>query len=219
MPFGAGAMSVVGAHWPQLLAGMITTLEVALASLAVSLALGFSVGIARATARGFAGRALLWLVDFFRGIPILILMYFAFFGLPQLGFRTSSTFAAIAALGLYAGALAAEIVRGAIVSIPRGQIEAADALGLSAGDRMRLVVLPQALRRTIPPFIALFALIVESSSLSALIGVNDLLQSARTIVETNIPAAFAIYAAVLVLYFAINYPISIASQQLEKRLY
>jgi His/Glu/Gln/Arg/opine family amino acid ABC transporter permease subunit len=211
-------MSVVGAHWPQLLGGMIATLSVALASLAIAVALGFTVGIARTTARDFAGRALLWIVEFFRGIPILILMYFAFFGLPQLGVRTSSEAAAIGALGLYAGALASEIVRGAIVSIPRGQIEAADALGLSFADRMRFVVLPQALRRTIPPFIALFALIVESSSLSALIGVKDLLQSARTIVETNIPAAFGTYTGVLVLYFAINYPISLVSQQLEKRL-
>jgi polar amino acid transport system permease protein len=211
-------MSVAGAHWPPLFGGMITTFLVALSSLAVALTLGFSVGIARATVSGFAGQVLLWIVEFFRGIPILVLMYFAFFGLPQLGVRTSSEVAAIGALGLYAGALASEIVRGAIVSIPRGQTEAADALGLSLLDRMRLIVLPQALRRTIPPFIALFALIVESSSLSALIGVKDLLQSARTIVETNIPAAFAIYAAVLLLYFAINCPISLVSQQLEKRL-
>jgi ABC-type amino acid transport system permease subunit len=138
--------------------------------------------------------------------------------LPQLGIRTSSNAAAIAALGIYAGALGSEIVRGAIASIPRGQTEAAAALGLGTMQTLALVVLPQALRRMVPPFVGLFALIVESSSLSALIGVNDLLQSARVNVERDTSAAFPLYLTVLVLYFAVNYPVSLFSQRLERRL-
>ena len=120
-------MNVVFAIGISSLGGGVTTLLVALASLTVAVVLGFGVGIARATQREPARGCCCGGWNSSAAFPILVLMYFAFFGLPQLGVRTSSEVAAIAALGLYAGALASEIVRGAIVSIPRGQIEAADA--------------------------------------------------------------------------------------------
>jgi ABC-type amino acid transport system permease subunit len=132
--------------------------------------------------------------------------------------RTSSNVAAVLALGLYAGALASEIVRGAIVSIPRGQVEAASALGFGRLQTLALVVIPQALRRMLPPFVALFALIVESSSLASLIDVSDLLEAARQHVESDSTIALPIYLTVLVAYFAINFPISVASRRLERRL-
>jgi len=99
-----------------------------------------------------------------------------------------------------------------------GQTEAASALGLSRVHILALVVIPQALRRMLPPFVGLFALIVESSSLSSLINVTDLLQTAHQNVERDNDIALPVYLTVLVAYFAVNYPISLASQRLEKRL-
>jgi len=211
-------LSTVFEALPQLLHGMLTTFTVAAGGMILAVFAGFLIGVARS----YAGRALdaplLALIELVRGIPLLVLMYLVFFGLPQLGVRTSSNAAAIIALGCYAAALASEIVRGAIVSIPRGQSEAAAALGLGTLTTLGRVILPQALRRMLPPFVALFALIVESSSLSALIDVSDLLQSARTFAEAHLGSAFPLYSTVLVMYFLINYPISAASRALERRL-
>jgi polar amino acid transport system permease protein len=211
-------MSAVLVALPQLARGMMTTFALALGGMLIALVGGFLVGIVRSYAPRTIDAPLLALIEIVRGIPLLVMMFFIFFGLPQLGIRTSSNAAAIAALGIYAGALGSEIVRGAIASIPLGQTEAAAALGLGTMQTLALVVLPQALRRMVPPFVGLFALIVESSSLSALIGVNDLLQSARVNVERDTSAAFPLYLTVLVLYFAVNYPVSLFSQRLERRL-
>lgn len=211
-------MSAVLVALPQLARGMLTTFTLAFGAMVIAVAGGFLVGVARSYAPRAVDAPLLAVIEVVRGIPLLVMMFFIFFGLPQLGIRTSSNAAAIVALGIYAGALGSEIVRGAIASIPRGQTEAAAALGLRTMQTLALVVLPQALRRMVPPFVGLFALIVESSSLSALIGVNDLLQSARVNVERDTGAAFPLYLTVLILYFAVNYPVSLFSQRLERRL-
>jgi polar amino acid transport system permease protein len=203
---------------PALLRGLATTFELAISAMLCAVALGFFLGIVRSQAPRAVDLPILAIIEFFRGIPLLVLMFFLFFGLPQLGFRTSGNAAAIAALAIYAGSLGSEIVRGAIVSIPGGQTEAAAALGLGRVQILLLVLIPQALRRMLPPFVALFALIVESSTLSSLIGVTDLLQTAHQNVERDNAISLPIYATVLVAYFAINYPISLASQRLERRL-
>jgi His/Glu/Gln/Arg/opine family amino acid ABC transporter permease subunit len=203
---------------PALVRGLGTTFAVSIGAMILAVLLGFAFGIARSQVPRAIDAPILALVEFFRGIPLLVLMYFLFFGLPQLGLRTDSNVAAIAALALYAGALGSEIVRGAIASIPRGQIEAASALGLDRGRTLALIVLPQALRRMLPPFVALFALIVESSSLSSLIGVSDLLEAARAHVESDGTIALPIYVTVLVAYFLINFPVSLVARRLERRL-
>jgi polar amino acid transport system permease protein len=203
---------------PALARGLGTTFAIAVAAMVFAVVVGFAFGIVRSQVPRILDAPVLVVVEFFRGIPLLVLMYFLFFGLPQLGLRTSSNVAAVFALGLYAGALASEIVRGAIVSIPRGQVEAASALGFGRLQTLALVVIPQALRRMLPPFVALFALIVESSSLASLIDVSDLLEAARQHVESDSTIALPVYLTVLVAYFAINFPISVASRRLERRL-
>ncbi len=203
---------------PSLARGLVTTFAVSLAAMALAVTIGFVLGVIRSQVSRGIDRPILVLVEFFRGIPLLVLMYFLFFGLPQLGLHTSNNGAAIAALAFYAGALGSEIVRGAIVSISGGQTEAACALGLGRAQILRHVVVPQALRRMLPPFVGLFALIVESSSLSSLINVSDLLQTAHQNVERDNDIALPVYLTVLVAYFFVNYPISLASQRLEKRL-
>jgi len=203
---------------PALVRGLGTTFAIALTSMALAVAFGFVVGTLRSILPRAFDLPLLGVVEFLRGIPLLVLMYFLFFGLPQLGVHTTNNAAAVVSLALYAGALGSEIVRGAIVSIPIGQTEAAAALGLGRLAILWLVVLPQALRRMLPPFVALFALIVESSSLAALIDVTDLLQAARQNVERDPDVALPVYLTVLVAYFVINYPISLASQRLERKL-
>jgi polar amino acid transport system permease protein len=213
----AGVSSYLSAL-PSLARGLATTFGISVAAMILAGAIGFVFGILRSQVPRAIDAPILAVIEFFRGIPLLVLMYFLFFGLPQLGIHTSNNGAAIAALALYAGSLGSEIVRGAIASIAYGQTEAASALGLARMQILLLVILPQALRRMLPPFVGLFALIVESSSLASLIDVADLLQSAHQNVERDNDIALPVYLTVLLGYFAINYPISLASQRLEKRL-
>ena len=210
-------MSYTSALGP-LLTGLEHTAIVALGALVLAIVAGFVVGTARAVLPPALDLPLLALVELVRGIPALVLLYLIFFGLPQIGVRLPSDPSAILALGTYAGSLGSEIVRGAIVSIPRGQTEAATALGLSRFATLTLVVIPQALRRMVPPFVALFALIVETSSLSSLIDVRELTQAAVQQREANVALAIPIMLTALVMYFSVNFPISSLARRLERRL-
>jgi His/Glu/Gln/Arg/opine family amino acid ABC transporter permease subunit len=198
--------------------GLETTILISVAAMLISVVGGVFLGILRALRNPLIDAIVIAYVEILRGIPLLVLMFFVFFGLPQLGIRFDNSVAAIVALGLWGAANGSEIVRGAIFSIPRGQTEAGTAVGLNWMQVMSYVILPQALRRMIPPFMSLFTSIVESSSLAALIGVMDLLETVRVRVETDQNLWFPLLLTVLFIYFFINYPISLLSQRLEKRL-
>ncbi len=198
--------------------GLALTLEMSVVSMILAIAIGLVLGTARALRNRLVDVLIFAYVELLRGIPLLVLMFFAFFGLPQLGIRLPDVAAAIVALTLWGGANATEIVRGAIFSIPAGQTEAGAALGLSWLTVMREIVIPQALRRMIAPLMSLFVAVVESSSLAALIGVRDIFETARVDFENNSALWFPLLITVAFIYFFINYPISLASQRLEKRL-
>jgi putative glutamine transport system permease protein len=198
--------------------GLVITVYVSVVAMLVAVSGGIILGVARAVRNPLLDIVVVTYVEVLRGIPLLVLMFFAFFGLPQLGIHLKENVAAIVALGLWGAANGTEIVRGAIFSISKGQTEAGMALGLNWLQVMSTIVLPQALRRMIPPFMSLFTAIVESSSLAALIGVKDLLETARIRFENNVSLLFPLLLTVLIIYFFINYPISLASQRLEKRL-
>jgi His/Glu/Gln/Arg/opine family amino acid ABC transporter permease subunit len=198
--------------------GLETTILISIAAMLISVVGGVFLGILRALRNPLVDAIVIAYVEILRGIPLLVLMFFVFFGLPQLGIHFDNSIAAIVALGLWGAANGSEIVRGAIFSIPRGQTEAGTAVGLNWMQVMSYVILPQALRRMIPPFMSLFTSIVESSSLAALIGVMDLLETVRVKVETDQNLWFPLLLTVLLMYFFINYPISLLSQRLEKRL-
>jgi His/Glu/Gln/Arg/opine family amino acid ABC transporter permease subunit len=208
--------------WPAvqsvLVHGLPNTLIMSAAAMAIALLGGFILGVARSLRNRYIDAVVIGYVELLRGIPVLVLMFFVFFGLPQLGMHFSEMPSAIIALGLWAAANGAEIVRGAIFSIPSGQLEAGKALGIGWFTLMGQIVLPQALRRMVPPFMSLFTAVVETSSLAALIPVRDILESVRLKTEVEPSLWFPLLVAILFLYFFINYPISLASQRLEKRL-
>ena len=175
-----------------------------------------------------------WLIRFyievFRGLPILVTVFMVYFGLPEIStslkFEDPLTGAAIA-LVLWGSAQVAEATRGAVQSIPREQHEAAAALGFGWTGRHAFVILPQAVRRLLPPFVSLLVNIIQNSTLAAVIGGIDLLQSAKAQTErlTFFPPAgigeihaFEIFAGVMVLFFLISFPLTRLAAVLEKRL-
>jgi His/Glu/Gln/Arg/opine family amino acid ABC transporter permease subunit len=201
-----------------LVQGLPVTLEVSIAAILIAIGGGVVLGVLRTLHNRALDALIIAYVELLRGIPLLVLMFFVFFGLPQLGFHFAEVPSAIIALGLWGAANGAEIVRGAILSISAGQAQAGAALGLSWFQVMVTVILPQAVRRMIPPFMSLFVATVESSSLAALIGVKDIVEIVRLRVENDPALWIPLLLSILLIYFFINYPVSIASQKLEKRL-
>ncbi len=155
-------------------------------------------------------------VDTIRGIPLLVLIFSVFYGLPALGFQISGFTAAVLALSVFGTAHVSEVVRGAVDSIPDGQTEAAKAIGLTFYKRLRYVVFPQALARAIPPWTNTAVELVKASSLLALVSIVDLLYSTEQIAaRTREPLLF--YGVAALLYFALNYSISMAGSWIERR--
>ena len=155
-------------------------------------------------------------VDTIRGIPLLVLIFAIFYGLPALGSQISSFAAAILAISVFGTAHVSEVVRGAVDSIPEGQTEAAKAIGLTFVQRLRYVILPQALARLIPPWTNTAVELVKSSSLLALVSIVDLLYSTDQIAaRTRQPLLF--YGVAAIIYFIINYSISSVGARVEKK--
>jgi polar amino acid transport system permease protein len=157
--------------------------------------------------------------SFIRGVPILIILYFIYYEIPLLfPYATfPQTLTAVIGLSVYAGAYMAEIFRGSIQAIPRGQLEAGEALGLSYLQRMRYVVMPQALKIAVPPAVGFLIALVKASSLVSVIGVTDLTRAGRIVTSVN-REPLTTFLVVAALYFVISYPLSLLGRWYERRL-
>ncbi len=204
------------ASLPFLWQGLLVTLQVSFLVVVISLVIGlvFGVGIT------YGSRWLYWPIrlysDFIRGIPVLVLIFFVYYGLPALGMNLDNFTAAVAALAMFKTAHVIEIVRGSIQSIHFGQRDAAKAIGLTFWQQMSYVIFPQAIRRFLPPWINAVTDAVKGSSLVSLIGVVDLMLAVQKVIgRTYEPMPLYITGAVI--YFLINYGLSSLSRRLEVR--
>lgn len=208
-----------GQFMPPLLRGAVLTIFLLVTSGVLGTLIGLIFGIARSSSiRGVRWVASIY-VNFIRGVPILIILLFIYFALPLM-FPTvtfSQGVTAIAGLSIYAGAYMAEIFRGSIAAIPRGQSEAAEALGMHYLQRMRYVILPQAMKIAVPPAIGFLIALVKASSLVSVIGYTDLTRAGRIITSQN-HLPLDTYVVVAALYFVISYPISLLGRWYERRL-
>jgi polar amino acid transport system permease protein len=202
---------------PHLLRGVVSTIGLSLAVIALGTGLGVVAGVLRVAPWRPVALAIGWVVELIRAVPLLLLLFFIFFGLPALGLRIPTFPAAVLAMSLWMMANTAEVVRGGIESIARGQVEAARSGGLGWIGTMRWVVLPQALRRMLPPFVGLCTILVKDTSLAALIGVFELTRAAQETIERTL-RSFEIYALAALMYFAICFPLTRLTARLEARL-
>ncbi len=209
--------------------GLPGTLRVSAAAVVGSALIGILFGTLM-TIRFLPLQALIRLyVEVFRGLPILVTVFIAFFGLPSVSTRLEfdPLTAASIALVLWGSAQVAEATRGAVQSIPREQHEAASALGFGWGGRHSFVILPQALRRLLPPFVSLLVNIIQNSTLAGVIGGLEILEAGERQSErlTAIPPsgigeihAAEVFGGVAVLFFLISFPLTRLAAVLEKRL-
>jgi polar amino acid transport system permease protein len=202
--------------FPFLLAGLAVTLLVSLVTVALSLVLGVLLGVGLV----YGPAPVRWLVrgfsDIVRGIPILVLIFFIYYGLPIAGLNLPPFTAAVVALTVFKTAQVVENVRGAVASIPRGQMDAAQAIGLTFPQRLGSVIAPQAVRRFLPPWINGVTDAVKGSALVSLLGVTDLMHSIQQVVGRTYEA-LPLYVLGAVLYVVINYTLSVLSRRLESR--
>ena len=156
-------------------------------------------------------------VQLFQGTPLLMQLFLAYFGLALMGLNVSAWLAAALALKLYSSAFLAEIWRGCVAAIPKGQWEAADSLALSFGEKMRHVVGPQALRIAVAPTVGFLVQVIKGTALASVIGFIEITK-AGTMISNATFQPFKVYACVALLYFALCWPISAWSKVLERRL-
>lgn len=179
---------------------------------------GIVVGVVLGTLSVIGPSWFRWLIGIYvflvRGIPVLVLMFIAYYAPAAFGLRVADIYPIGAALALYGGSYVTEITRGSILAIPKGQIEAAKAIGMRSLQILRIVILPQALRLSLPALLSNTVIMIKSTSYVSLVGIWELTYAAREIVERTM-APFDIFIGVMMIYFVICYPLSLLSRHLE----
>jgi polar amino acid transport system permease protein len=164
-----------------------------------------------------AERGVALYVQAFQGTPLLMQLFLAYFGLALMGINVSPWVAAGLALTLYASAYLTEIWRGCVEAIPKGQWEAADSLALNLSEKLRYVVLPQALRIAVAPTVGFLVQVIKGTALASVIGFVELTKAGGMITNATF-RPFTVYACVALTYFALCFPVSLWSRHLERSL-
>jgi len=205
-------------YWPRLIAGLGLTVEITIISLILAGILGMVFGLLSVSKRKSLRAIALVYVDIVRGTPLLVQAFFIYFGIPAaLGIQSDPVVSGVITLSLNAGGYLAEIVRGGIESISRGQMEAARSLGLPYGMAMRSVILPQAIRTMTPALINQCIITLKDTSLLSVIGVTELTQTGRLIIANNYQS-FEVWAIVAMMYFIIIMILSKISKRIERKM-
>ncbi|MFC5448725.1 amino acid ABC transporter permease [Paenibacillus aestuarii] len=198
--------------------GFYMTLKVALISIILSFVVGCIVGTIRYTKLPVISPILGVLVELLRNLPLLLIIFFARFALPDIGIKLGVVNSAIVALTLFEGAMIAEIVRSGLSSVDKGQIEAARSSGLSYMQTLWHIVLPQGLRRMVPPLVSQFISLLKDTSLAVVISLGELMHHAKIVIGQSYSYTIPILLLVAILYFAVNYVLSLATRRLETKL-
>jgi polar amino acid transport system permease protein len=201
---------------PFLWQGLLITLEVSFLVVVFSLAIGVVLGVGVTYGPALIYWPIRMYSDFMRGIPILVLLFFVYYGFPAIGLNLDNFWAAVVAMAAFKVAHVIEIVRGAIQSISFGQTDAGKSIGLSFVQRLLYVIFPQAIRRFLPPWSNAATEAVKGTSLISLIGVADMMLSIQKVIgRTYEPMPLYVMGAII--YFLINYNLSAVSRGLERR--
>ena len=197
---------IISQNLPLFIKGAYLTLKISLVSLLLSIPIGAVIGLCRISRNKIISFIAVSYIEFFRGVPLLVLLMWIFFVLGRF-LRLGSYWSAIVGLAVFSGAFVAEIVRAGIEAIPRGQMEAARASGMTYGQAMKLVILPQAVRKVLPPLASQFIILIKDSSLVSVISVVDLTLIAKNLVATTF-RSIEIFSFVAVLYFCMTFSLS-----------
>ena len=202
--------------WSFLLAGLEGTLKVSITAGAIALVLGLALMLGRIS--GIRPLAALCRVvtDFFRGVPSLLLIYFFFLVIPQYGIKMPAFWMIALPVALAASGVLAEVLRAGVQAVPRGQTEAALALGMRPFRVTLRIVLPQAIRYVIPSLISQLVVVVKDTTVAYVVSYPDMLQNARVLI-TNYDALVSTYLVIAVIYILLNFAINQLSVYVSRR--
>lgn len=208
---------VASSFWPIALAGILSTIPLALVSFALGLLIAFGIALMRISGnRALSGLARGY-VSVIRGTPLLVQLFVVFYGLPSIGVTVPPWPSAVMALSLNVGGYAAEVIRAAILSVPKAQWEAGYTIGMSRGTTLRRIILPQAMRVSVPPLSNTFISLVKDTSLASLILVTELFKKAQQIAATTYEF-MTVYLLAALIYWLICLVLSSGQSALERRL-
>ncbi|MBC8740922.1 His/Glu/Gln/Arg/opine family amino acid ABC transporter permease subunit [Paraburkholderia sp. MM5496-R1] len=209
--------SIIVMAMPILAVGLLATLKVCLAAIAIGIVLGFALGFGALSRFRAVRIAVLAYVDFVRGTPLLVQIFLVYFALPVIGINFNEYWAGVIALSLNAGGFICEIVRASMQSVDRGQTEAAQSIGMRHGQIIVHVLFPQAWRRILPPLTNELISLIKGSALLSAISVYELTHAGQEIIATYF-SPFEIFLLIALYYYALISALAWLSRYLERRL-
>lgn len=201
---------------PLLLRGAVTTVAISASAMSLALVLGLFAAIGRMSRRRTLRFISGFYVEVIRGTPLLVQLFIVYYGLPSYGIRLDPFVAGFLTLGIHYGAYLSEVYRAGILSVDRGQWEAAASIGMTRSAVLRVIILPQAIRVILPPIGNYFISMLKDSALTATITVSELLRVGQLRVAITF-RAMDIYLMVAAIYLALSFPLSLLIRRLEKR--
>ncbi|MDM3886439.1 amino acid ABC transporter permease [Pseudomonas sp. BCRC 81390] len=202
----------------NLLIGLQWTLLLSLVAFLCGGAVGLLVLVARLSAQRLWRGLARGYIELFQGTPLLMQLFMVFFGIALFGLDVSAWMAAAIALTLFTSAFLAEIWRGCVEAIPRGQWEASGSLALSRLEQLRYVILPQALRIAVAPTVGFSVQVVKGTAVTSIIGFTELTKTGGMLANATFEP-FMVYGLVALGYFILCYPLSLSARYLERRLH
>lgn len=201
-----------------LLQGLWITVEVSVASIILSYIFGTILGVIRYAKIKYISAIVGFIIDLIRNLPLLLIIFFTYFGLPNLGFKPAIIEAAILAMTVFESMMIAEIVRSGIIAVDSGQMEGALSNGLTYWQGLRIILLPQAMKNMIPALVSQFISLVKDTSLATIIVLPEMMYHAQIIYGQNSNYIIPMFVALAVLYFIVCYALSLVSRYFEHRL-
>lgn len=198
--------------------GLLITLEVAVLSIIISLLMGTLLGVLRYLKIPAVSKIIGFIIDVIRNLPLLLIIFFTYFALPQLGIRFDIFWSTVAAMSIFESAMISEIIRGGLISIPKGQTEAGLSTGLSKMQTLWYIVLPQGLRTMLPSIVSQLIALIKDTSLATIISLPELTHNAKIIYGQDTSYVIPMFVALALFYFVICYALSLLSKRLEVRL-
>ncbi|EGP5091806.1 amino acid ABC transporter permease [Enterococcus faecium] len=213
----SGAFSWMNVRF--LLEGLKVTVEVSLFSIIFSFLIGGLAGVIRFANIPFLSKILGIVIDIIRNLPLLLIIFFTYFALPQIGIQMNIFWSAVAALTIFESAMLSEIFRAGLNAVPKGQMEAGLSTGLTYVETMRTIVLPQAFKSMIPAIVSQLISLIKDTSLAVIISLPELSHQARIIYGQNTNYVLPMFIIMTLMYFVVCYALSLLSGYLKKRRY
>lgn len=201
-----------------LLMGLEVTVLISVVSVLLSFIIGSVFGIIRYSRIKYLSAVVGFIIDIIRNLPLLLIIFFTYFGLPNFGFKPETIPAAIIAMTVFESMMLAEIVRSGLNAVDVGQMEGARSVGMSFVQALWYIILPQAYKKMIPAIISQFVSLIKDTSLATIIVVPELMQHAQVVYGQNANYILPMFAALEVLYFIICFSLSLLGNFIDRRL-